>query len=85
MGQGRQILSLPMSPTDELVVVEVAGSQPEAEMLCSLLRSAGIACMPRLTDRGAGVSYGGGIGGPHEIMVRPQDAQAARKILQRPG
>jgi hypothetical protein len=41
-----------MSPADELVVVEVAGSQPEAEMLCALLRSAGIACMPRLTRRG---------------------------------
>lgn len=74
-----------MSPTDELVVVEVAGSQPEAEMLCSLLRSAGIACMPRLTSRGGAVSYGGGIGGPHEIMVRSKDAQAARKILRQPG
>jgi hypothetical protein len=84
MGLRRQILVLPMSPTDELVVVEVAGSQPEAEMLCSLLRSAGIACMPRLTSRGGAVSYGGGIGGPHEIMVRSQDAQAARKILRRP-
>jgi hypothetical protein len=74
-----------MSPTDELVVVEVAGSQPEAEMLCSLLRSAGIACMPRLTSRGAGAGDGLGIGGQHEIMVRSKDAQAARKILRRPG
>ena len=70
---------------DELVVVGVAGSQPEAEMLCSLLRSAGIACMPRLTSRGGAVSYGGGIGGPHEIMVRSKDAQAARKILRQRG
>jgi hypothetical protein len=74
-----------MSPTDELVVVEVAGHLAEAEMLCSLLRSAGIACMPRLTSRGAGVGDGLGIGGPHEIMVRSKDAQAARKILRRPG
>jgi hypothetical protein len=70
-----------MGPKDELVVVEVAGSQPEAEMLCSLLRTAGIDCMPRLTNRGAGVGDGWGIGGPHEIMVRSKDAQAARKIL----
>lgn len=84
MGLCRQILALPMSPTDELVVVEVAGSQPEAEMLCSLLRSAGIACMPRLTSRGAGAGDGLGIGGQHEIMVRSKDAQAARKILRRP-
>ena len=85
LGLCRQILSLPMSPTDELVVVEVAGSQPEAEMLCSLLRSAGIACMPRLTSRGAGAGDGLGIGGQHEIMVRSKDAQAARKILRGPG
>ena len=73
-----------MSPTDELVAVEVAGSQPEAEMLCSLLRNAGIACMPRLTNRGAGAGEGWGIGGQHEIMVRSEDAQAAREILRRP-
>jgi hypothetical protein len=73
-----------MSPADELVVVEVAGTQPEAEMLCSLLRSAGIACMPRLTSRGAGAGggLGGFPGGQHEIMVRSKDAQAARKILR---
>jgi hypothetical protein len=76
---------VPMSPTDKLVVAEVAGSQPEAEMLCSLLRSAGIACMPRLTSRGAGAGDGFGIGGEHEITVRSKDAQAARKILRRPG
>ena len=75
---------LPMSPTDELVAVAVADNQPEAEMLCSRLRSVGIACMPRLTNRGAGAGQGYGIGGPHEIMVRSKDAQAARKIL-RPG
>jgi hypothetical protein len=74
----------PTSPTNELVVVEVAGSQPEAEMLCSLLRSAGIACMPRLTSRGSGAGDGLGIGGQHEIMVRSKDAQAARKILRQP-
>ena len=71
------------SGPDERVGVEVAGSQPEAEMLCSLLRSAGIACMPRLTSRGAGAGDGLGIGGQHEIMVRSKDAQAARKILGR--
>ena len=72
------------APSDELVIVEVAGSQPEAEMLCSLLRIAGIACMPRLTSRGAGAGDGLGLGGQHEIMVRSKDAQAARKILRRP-
>ena len=78
----REILGLLMSPTDEFVVVEVARTQPEAELFCSLLRSAGIACLPRLTSRGAGAGDGLGIGGPHEIVVRSQDAQAAREILR---
>jgi hypothetical protein len=78
----RQILGLVMSPTDELVVVEVAGNEPEAELLCSLLRSAGIACLSRLTSRGAGAGDGLGIAGPHEIMVKSQDAEAAREILR---
>jgi hypothetical protein len=38
----------------ELVVVEVVATKPEAELLCSLLRSAGVRCMLGLTDRGAG-------------------------------
>ena len=78
----RQIVGLPMSPPDELVVVEVAGTQPEAELLCSLLRNAGIACLPRLTNRGAGAGQGFGIAGLHEIMVRSQDVPAAREILR---
>ncbi len=36
--KGNKLRASEMSPTDELVVVKVAGSQPEAEMLCSLLR-----------------------------------------------
>jgi hypothetical protein len=82
MRLSRQIPGLVMSPTDELVVVEVAGNEPEAELLCSLLR-AGIACLSRLTSRGAGAGDGLGIAGPHEIMVKSQDAEAAREILRR--
>jgi len=70
-----------MSPTDEFVTVEVAGNQPEAELYCGLLRNAGIACLARLTSRGAGIGDGLGIAGPHEIVVRAQDAQTAREIL----
>jgi hypothetical protein len=77
-----QTLGVALSPADEFVVVEVAGTQPEAELFCSLLRGAGIACMPRLTSRGAGAGDGLAIGGPHEIIVRSQDAQAAREVLR---
>jgi hypothetical protein len=47
-----------MARTDELVVVEAAGTEPEADLLCSLLRNAGIDCVPRLTNRGAGAGDG---------------------------
>lgn len=82
MHLSHQILGLAMSPNDELVAVEVAGNQPEAELLCGLLRTAGIACLARLTSRGAGAGDGLGIAGPHEIVVRADDAQAAREILR---
>ena len=64
----------------EPVVVKVVGSEPEAELLCSLLRSAGIECTPRQTNFGAGASDGLP-GGPYELVVRPQDLESAREIL----
>jgi hypothetical protein len=66
---------------DDWVIVEVAGSQPEAELLCSVLRGAGIDCLPRLTNSGAGAGDGLGIVGAHAIMVSPHAAQDAREIL----
>ena len=48
------VRGLTMTRPDDWVVVEVAGSEPEAELLCSLLRSAGIECVPQLTNRGSG-------------------------------
>jgi Putative prokaryotic signal transducing protein len=68
---------------DDWVVVEVAGSEPEAELLCSVLRSAGIECLTRLTNSGAGAGDGLALGA-HDIMVSPQDAQDAREILHEP-
>jgi Putative prokaryotic signal transducing protein len=80
MGESRRVA---MSRTDQFGVVEIAGSEPEAEPLCSLLRSAGIDCLPRLTNAGAGAGDGLGIVGSHEILVRSRDAEAAREILHR--
>jgi Putative prokaryotic signal transducing protein len=69
---------------DELVVVRVVGTEPEAELLCSLLRSAGIECTGRQTNVGAGAADGMP-GGPYELVVRPQDLDDARNILQGPS
>ena len=73
-----------MTGSREPVVVEVVGSEPEAELLCSLLRSADIDCIPRLTNSGAGAGDGLGTVGAHEIVVRREDAEAAREILRQP-
>jgi hypothetical protein len=66
---------------NELVVVKVVGSEPEAELLCSLLRSADIECALRQTNLGAGAADGMP-GGPYELVVRPQDLDDARDVLR---
>jgi hypothetical protein len=70
-----------MTRSDDWVVVKVARSEPVAELLCSVLRSASIECVPRLTNRGAGAGDGLGTVGPHEIVVSPRHAHQAREIL----
>ena len=62
---------------DELVVVEVVASESEAELLCSLLRSAGIECTYRVTNLGAGAADGLAVGGPQEVIVRREDLESA--------
>jgi hypothetical protein len=69
---------------DEPVVVEVAGTEPEAELLCSLLRSAGIRCTRRQTNYGAGAADGMPVGGPQEVVVRAEDVKSARDVLGKP-
>jgi hypothetical protein len=68
--------------TDELVVLEVVGTEPEAELLCSLLRSAGISCTYRQSNYGAGASDGMPGGGPQEVIVRADDVESAREVLE---
>jgi hypothetical protein len=73
-----------MTRPDDWVVVEVARSEFEAELLCSVLRGGGIECMPRLTNRGAGAGDGLGTVGAHDILVGPRDAQEAHELLNGP-
>jgi hypothetical protein len=70
-----------MSRPDDWVVVGVATSEPEAELLCSVLRDAGIECLPRLTNSGAGAGDGLGTVGAHDILVSGRDEQEAREVL----
>jgi hypothetical protein len=73
-----------MASADDWVAVEVARSEPEAELLCSVLRSAGIQCLARVTNQGAGAGDGLGTMGAHEIVVSSQDAEDARELLKQP-
>jgi putative signal transducing protein len=67
----------------ELVVLEVVGSEPEAELMCSLLRSEGIPCIQQKTNYAAGVGDGMSvIGGPREIVVHEENLAAAREVLE---
>ena len=68
---------------DELVVVEVVATEPEAELLCSLLRSAGVRCTRRQTNFGAGATDGLPVGGPQDVIVRLQDLESARDVLRK--
>jgi len=69
------------SAVDDLVTVEVVRTESEAEMLCSLLRTAGLTCTYRLTNQGAGAFEGVPSGGPQEILVHREELAAARSVL----
>ena len=67
--------------SEEQVVVTVVASGPEADIVCGLLRSAGIECgyrdtkaidlpLEELTEAG-----------PREILVHSSDLEAARELL----
>jgi len=63
-------------------VMEVVGSEPEAELVCSILRDAGIQCMQRITNAGSGAMDGMAIGGPREIVVRSVELDRARDVVR---
>jgi Putative prokaryotic signal transducing protein len=68
--------------SNDWVVVGVARSEPEAELLCSVLRGAGIECLARSTNSGAGAGDGLGTVGAHDVLVSPADAEEARELLR---
>ena len=67
---------------DDWVIVGVANSEAEAELLCSVLRGSGIECLTRLTNSGAGAGDGVATTGAHDIVVSSENAQYAREILR---
>jgi Putative prokaryotic signal transducing protein len=66
---------------DEPVVVKVVGSETEADIVCGLLRSAGIECGYRDTEAIERSLEDFTAAGPREILVQPSDLEAARELL----
>lgn len=69
------------SRVSDLTVVEVVGSEPEALLVCAILRDAGVPCMHRITNLGSGAMDGLTMGGPREIVVHRDQLRLARRVI----
>ena len=67
---------------DVHAVLNVVSTEQEAEVICGLLRSAGIECLTRQTNVGAGAADGLTVVGPYEVVVRAEDLEAAREVAR---
>ena len=59
----------------------VVGNSMEADTICGLLRTEGIACDHRQTDMGAGAGDAVGDSGPREILVARDDLESAQQLV----
>ena len=68
--------------SNDRVVLTVVSGEPEAEMICGLLRSSGIECAYRDTEAIDSPLEDFTAAGPREIIVRSADLEAARAVLE---
>jgi Putative prokaryotic signal transducing protein len=68
--------------SDAIVRLTIVGSEPEADLVCDLLRSEGIECIHRVTDLGAGALDGVAAFGAREILVHEADLERARELTE---
>jgi Putative prokaryotic signal transducing protein len=66
----------------DLVRLTIVANEPEAEVVRSLLATAGIESMQRPTDFAAGALDGWAAGGAREILIRAEDLEAARELVE---
>jgi len=69
---------------DEAVVLTVVANEQEADLLCGLLRSAGIECGYRDTEAIDSPLEDFIAAGAREILVHESDLEAARELLPEP-
>jgi hypothetical protein len=67
--------------SSELVRVTLAANPAAAEAIRGLLQTEGIESLRRQTDFGAG-TMDGFSGGEQEILVRPEDLEKAKALLE---
>jgi hypothetical protein len=67
---------------DRIVVVTVVPGETEAELVCGLLRSAGIKCAYRDTEAIDSAIEDFIASGPREVIVKEEDLEVARQLLQ---
>jgi Putative prokaryotic signal transducing protein len=67
------------------VVVTVVSGEPEAEVVCGLLRSEGIECAYRDTAAIDSSLEDFMAAGAREILVRESDLEAAKELLAAPA
>jgi hypothetical protein len=63
------------------VVVATVSDEVEADVVCGLLRSAGLECGHRVTDDMDSALHGIASDGPREILVHDSDLATARALL----
>jgi hypothetical protein len=66
---------------EDVVVLTVVSGEPEAEIACGLLRSAGIECGYRDTEAIETSLEDFTAAGPREILVRETDLEEAKSVL----
>jgi hypothetical protein len=79
----RGILRL-VTTEEDVAVVTVVASEPEAELVCGLLRDAGIECGYRDTAAIDSPLEDFTASGRREILVHPDDLERARALLPSP-
>ena len=66
---------------EDAVPVTTVSDEGEAEVVCGLLRSAGIECGHRVTEEMDSQLHGFASDGPREVIVHKTDLEAARALL----
>jgi hypothetical protein len=68
---------------EDVVRVIVVPSETEAEVVCGLLRTAGLECAHRPTaELDSAVEGFDSSSGPHEVLVRAEHAEEARAVIE---